>query len=122
MSSKYTRHRPTLPFTTIFGTFAVKERSPLYKRLLVSAGLLDNNKQAVLAFLFHLGCFEIDKQWGEVSFRGDIDSHAVLLSSHFPVALQLVGLHNDHVSRSKSNLKEKARAKQALCHEKNERI
>jgi hypothetical protein len=117
MSSKYTCRRPTLPFATSFGTFSVNEKSPLYQCLVV-AGFPDINKQAVLAFLFHLGCFDVDKESGEVSFRTDIDSHAISLSSQFSVVLQLVGLHNNHVSISNSKLQEKTRVRQVLCRER----
>jgi hypothetical protein len=110
MSSKYAYCRRTLPFTTNSGIFAARECSPLYM-CLVAAGLFDHNKQAALAFLYHLGCLEINKEWGEASFHRDIDSYAVSLSSQFPLVLQLVNLHNNHVP----TLKVKARARQAHC-------
>lgn len=122
MSSKYTRSRPTLPFTTSSGTFLLNERSSLYE-CLVSAGITDNKKQAALCFLFNLECFEVDKS-GEVSFRCDIVAHATSpsLSHHFPAALQLVEMHNRHVARSRSMSREKNRQKMARCRQRKRKV
>jgi phage head maturation protease len=120
MSSTRTNRRPTLPFTTIFGVFLIHESSPLYQ-CLASAGLPDKNKQAALAYLFHLGCFNVDVK-GEISFRDNIASHGKSLSSKFPAALQLIELHNEHVVNSSTELRTKNRLKTARCRERKRKI